>query len=167
MTYLAPSIPLKFFRELAAYLADAVGTLPELLVDESRSGPRYDETEPFSTAEADLAFVCSTSYVWLADRRPPPVELLGAATVPGDPRAAGRPVYFADVVSRAGSGYRRSPTSGRSPATTCPASALETATCGLSLRILSHCTQHDGRERLRCVLRRFLAVIHGHAAPDC
>lgn len=102
MTYLAPSVPLGLFRELSAYLADAIGALPELLVDETRSGPRDGEIEPFSTAEADVAFVCSTSYVWLADRRPPPAELLGVATVPADRRAAGRPVYFADVVSRAG-----------------------------------------------------------------
>jgi phosphonate transport system substrate-binding protein len=101
LTYLAPSLPLELFRQIAAYLGETAGIPVRLLADGSRSGPGYGEPEPFSTADADVAFVCATSYVWLAGRRPPPAGLLGAAAVPTDPRAAGRPVYFTDVVTRA------------------------------------------------------------------
>src|SRR6185295_245154 len=37
-------------------------------------------------------------YLWLAERRPPAVELVPAAFVFDDPRLEGRPVYFAELV---------------------------------------------------------------------
>ena len=48
--------------------------------------------------EADVGFMCAPGYLWLAERTPPSVELVGAACVFDDPRNAGRPVYFSDLI---------------------------------------------------------------------
>jgi phosphonate transport system substrate-binding protein len=49
--------------------------------------------------EADLGVICGLPYVWLADRRPWPVEPLAAPVLAGD-RYGGRPVYYSDVIVR-------------------------------------------------------------------
>ncbi len=46
--------------------------------------------------------MCAPPFFWCVERGAP-AELLGVAPVFNDPRAAGRPVYFADVITRAGS----------------------------------------------------------------
>lgn len=84
-------------------MADAIGTgrEVEVLVDDTASGPPADGTDPFSTGRADLGMMCAPPYLDLRARRDGgPVELLGVSPVFDDPRAAGRPVYFADVVVR-------------------------------------------------------------------
>ena len=92
ITYLAPSLPSALFEAIARRL-DA-----ELMFEERISGPLPGDDEPFSRGEADIGFVCAPSYRMLRGT----VELL-PALVPLDARAGGRPVYFADVVVRAGS----------------------------------------------------------------
>lgn len=101
-SYLAPSVPARLFEGLAAHLGTAAGVDVELAFDPARSGPRPGEHAPFTSGRIDLAFMCATSYVWLTSDPGAPVELLGAAWVPADPRSAGRPVYFADVLARSG-----------------------------------------------------------------
>src|SRR5437763_17012870 len=59
-------------------------------------------TIPFADGRADFGFVCAPTYRWMRER----VTLL-PALVPDDRRAAGRPVYFADVVVRADSNVQR------------------------------------------------------------
>lgn len=86
VSYLTPSIPVAFFDAIASAL-DA-----ELVLDQTKSGPEPD-SNPLTDGRADLAWVCSTSFVELSD-----VQLGGVAWVPDDPDAAGRPVYFSDVV---------------------------------------------------------------------
>lgn len=96
-TYLAPGIPLAFFR----VLADAIGSDTLVTSDERASGPSAGETDVFTAGLADVGFMCAPAY--LAMRRSsakPVVELLGMAPVFDDPRAAGKPTYFADVVVR-------------------------------------------------------------------
>ena len=99
LSYLAPSVPFELFRVVATHLQRHLGCEVELSFDPSRSGPRPGEHEPFSTAEADFAFVCATSYVWLTTGRDPAIELVGVGWLPTDPRVAGRPVYFGDVLA--------------------------------------------------------------------
>lgn len=89
ITYLAPSLPPELFR----LIADDLGA--ELIFEERISGPLEGDHEPFTSGEADLGFVCAPSYRWLRGR----VELL-PLLVPNDGRAAGRPVYFSDVIVR-------------------------------------------------------------------
>ena len=96
ISYLSPSIPAEFFRMVAA---DLEATLE---FNEAISGPLAGDEEPFTTGRADVGFVCSPTYRWLQQK----VELL-PLPVPLDPRAAGRPVYFGDVIVRADTGFHR------------------------------------------------------------
>jgi len=66
-----------------------VGRPVELVV-----GTSFDQ---FEHGEVDLGVICGLPYVWLADRRPSPVELLAAPVLAGD-RHGGRPVCYSDVI---------------------------------------------------------------------
>ena len=71
-----------------------------LRVETRASGPpKGGECSSFAE-EADVAFMCAPSFLWLRELRPPPVELLGVLPVFDDKRNLGRPVYFCDVVVR-------------------------------------------------------------------
>jgi len=104
VTYLSPSIPRGLFEGLLDHcrrrLGNDVGV--SLQVETRVSGPERGVADPFSGGEADVGFLCSPSYLWLRERRPPPVELLGVAPVFGNARNGGRPVYFCDVISHRG-----------------------------------------------------------------
>jgi phosphonate transport system substrate-binding protein len=54
-----------------------------------------------------VGFLCAPGYCWLSECAPPAVRLVEAAFVFDDPRAEGRPVYFADLVVSARSRVRR------------------------------------------------------------
>lgn len=98
LSYLAPSIPEALFELIATEISAATGTPVELAFETRVSGPS-PEDDPFAAGRADLAFVCAPSYPALRDSGSP-VVLLPAAPVFDDPRAAGRPVYYSDVVVR-------------------------------------------------------------------
>ncbi len=103
VNYLSPGLPAALFEGVAGYLGRSLG-LEVTLVHETRfSGPPRGEVDPFSSSEADAAFMCAPPFFWCVGRGAP-AELLGVAPVFDDPRAAGRPVYFADVITRAGFG---------------------------------------------------------------
>ena len=89
ITYLAPSLPAALFEVIARRL-DA-----ELVFERTISGPLAGDDEPFTRGAVDIGFICAPSYRLLRGT----VELL-PALVPLDPRAEGKPVYFADVVVR-------------------------------------------------------------------
>jgi len=103
VTYLSPSLPQALFEALAQHVQRTLGHERVSLRVETRvSGPQKgDECSSFGD-EADLAFMCAPSFVWLRELRPPPVELLGVLPVFDDERNLGRPVYFCDVVVRNG-----------------------------------------------------------------
>jgi phosphonate transport system substrate-binding protein len=89
-TFLAPNMA-PVYRFLADRIGQRLGRRIELVV-----GRSFDQ---FERGEADLGVICGLPYVWLAARRPPPVELLAAPVLHGA-RYAGRPVYFSDVIVR-------------------------------------------------------------------
>ena len=92
ISYLTPGIPAELFETLARVI-DA-----ELVLRSDVSGPTAAD-DPFRRHEYDLGWMCSTSYVDLTrDAADPSVALIGVGWVPDDPDAAGRPVYFGDVV---------------------------------------------------------------------
>lgn len=98
LSYLSPGFPRSLF-ELFAAIVDG-----EVDFDETLSGPAPGH-DPFADGQADLGWICSTSYVDLATRaEQPTITLAGVAWVPDDPDANGRPVYFGDLVTRADSG---------------------------------------------------------------
>lgn len=103
ITYLAPSIPRVLFEGVVDHCRRRLGHKGASLRVETRdSGPERGTADPFSGGEADVGFVCSPSYLWLREREPSPVELLGVAPVFGSGRNGDRPVYFCDVISARG-----------------------------------------------------------------
>jgi phosphonate transport system substrate-binding protein len=89
-TFLAPNM-LPVYRLLADRIGGRLGRPVELVV-----GSSYDQ---FERGGADLGVICGLPYVWLAARRPQPVEPLAAPVLAGH-RYAGRPVYYSDVIVR-------------------------------------------------------------------
>ncbi len=102
ITYLAPSIPERFFRVIADHLGRRLGGGAELTVEPRMSGPRRQD-DPFELDQVDVGFMCAPSLVLLRAADNPSVDLLPVAPVFADERAKGRPVYFSDVVVRADS----------------------------------------------------------------
>ena len=100
VTWLTPGIPVRFFEQVGKHLADSLGRPTELTCDDRVSGPMPSREDVFAAAGADLGFLCSPSYLWLQRQRPISVSLVPAAPVPDGARAAGRPVYFSEVVVR-------------------------------------------------------------------
>ena len=101
VTYLSPSIPQLLFEALADHVQRALGRERVSLRVESRaSGPQKGGECSSFAEEADVAFMCAPSFIWLRDLQPPPVELLGVLPVFDDERNQGKPVYFCDVVVR-------------------------------------------------------------------
>jgi ABC-type phosphate/phosphonate transport system substrate-binding protein len=101
VTYLSPSIPRALFEALADHVQRTLGhARVSLRVETQLSGPQRGGESSSFTDEADLAFMCAPSFVWLHELRPPPVELLGVLPVFDDERNLGRPLYFCDVVVR-------------------------------------------------------------------
>lgn len=97
---MTPGFPASLFERIA----HALGA--DLTFDSSRSGPAIGD-DPFADGRFDLGWICSTSYVDLSLRAAEPsVQLVGVAWVPDDPEAAGRPVYFSDLVIPSGSSVR-------------------------------------------------------------
>ena len=78
VTYLSPSIPQAIFEALADHVQRALGHVRvSLRVESQSSGPQKGGECSTFADEADVAFMCAPSFVWLRDMRPPPVELLG------------------------------------------------------------------------------------------
>jgi phosphonate transport system substrate-binding protein len=101
VSYLSPSIPQALFETLADHVERALGhEQVSLRVESQASGPQKGGECSSFDEEADLAFMCAPSLIWLRDLRPPPAELLGVLPVFDDERNQGKPVYFCDVVVR-------------------------------------------------------------------
>ena len=87
-TFLAPNMA-PVYRFLADQIGDRLRRPVELVV-----GRSFDQ---FEQGEADLGVICGLPYVWLAARRPPPVQPLAAPVLAGA-RYGGRPIYYSDVI---------------------------------------------------------------------
>lgn len=99
MSCLSPGLPASLFEALAHVLH------AEVWFQEHASGPEVGD-DPFADDRADIGWICSTSYTDQSWAAGPGVRLLGVAWVPDDPDAAGRPVYFGDLVVPVGSSIR-------------------------------------------------------------
>jgi phosphonate transport system substrate-binding protein len=94
-------VPRSLFAYLARYLGERLGMATELEIETRHPGPPRGVPDPFGEGELDLGFFCAPPYIWLRERPDPPVELVPFGLVFDDPRGAGRPVYFSDIVVRA------------------------------------------------------------------
>lgn len=104
ISYLSPSIPAELYELIARDLEEQCGVATDVVFEERISGPLAGDDDPFASGTVDVGFVCAPSFRFL-NRSERTVELL-PLPVPVDQRAAGKPVYFADVVVRAGSNVR-------------------------------------------------------------
>src|SRR5262245_53367036 len=91
ITYLAPSLPESLFPLVARLVGERLGIATSVVVDLRRSGPARGGDDPFSTQEVDVGFLCAPPFLWLRDRQPPAVELIGAGFAFDDPRNGGAP----------------------------------------------------------------------------
>lgn len=96
VSYLSPGLPEGLFHAVGDHLTRSLGRPVSVSFVVEASGPDPEADDPLDGA--DLAFVCAPSYVAL--RRIDAAVLVPAAPVFDDPRTAGRPVYFSDVVVR-------------------------------------------------------------------
>ena len=103
-TWLAPSLPLELFGAIAAAAGDALGSSTTLASITDRSGPDPG-CDPLTAGEVDVGFLCAPAYLELR-RCGAPVELLGVSPLFDDERAAGRPLYFSDVIVSSSSRVR-------------------------------------------------------------
>ena len=96
ISYMSPGLPTMLFEAIG----DAIGA--EVHFETCTSGPPAGH-DPFRDGSFDLGWICSTSFVDLALRHDrPSVQLAGVGWVPDDPDVLGRPLYFGDLVVRAG-----------------------------------------------------------------
>ena len=103
-TWLAPGLPMQLFTTACAAIGDALDAEVALHSEAATSGPPAGAPDPFAGGTCDLGFMCLPPYRRLVALDPSPIRLVGAAPVPADPRCGGRPVYFAELVVRDGSG---------------------------------------------------------------
>jgi phosphonate transport system substrate-binding protein len=94
--------PLRFLTLLAPSMAPVYRAAAEAVAAQvGRVATFADAARPdaFERGDADVAFMCSPPYLWLADRERPLVEAI-AAPILTDPACGGRPVYLSDVIVR-------------------------------------------------------------------
>lgn len=91
VVHLAPSLPEGLFDTVATRIAEATGRATSLRFVTRASAPPRGESDPFSSGEADMGFLCSPGYLWMTELQFPAVRLLAAAPVFDDPRTEGRP----------------------------------------------------------------------------
>jgi len=72
----------------------------DLQFNEQISGPSEADENPFADGKADIGCICTTTFRWLKKDS----ELL-PVPVTTDNRAKGKPVYFSDVIVKAGSRF--------------------------------------------------------------
>lgn len=97
ISYLAPSLPYGLFGVITDYLAASLNVPASIEYETRFSAPPSLASDPFALNQADLGFVCSSA-VAISQQVGCGFELLGCAPLFSDPRAAGQPVYFSDVV---------------------------------------------------------------------
>jgi len=93
ISYLSPSIPAGLYHLIGDRIRESCGVDTSVMFDERISGPLMGDPDPFSAGTADVGFLCAPSFRYLMRN----VDLL-PVPVPLDPRSAGLPVYFSDVI---------------------------------------------------------------------
>lgn len=93
-SYLSPNV-FPVYEAVAAAVADHLGMRTKIVGERSYAR--------FRSGDDDVSFICSLAWLQLAPASPR-VAPIAAPVLEGD-RYGGRPIYFSDVVVRAGSSY--------------------------------------------------------------
>ena len=97
ITYLAPSLPEELFAAVAGHVGEVTGEDVNLVVEPSVSGPPADGSDPFTSGDADVGFMCAPSFVALDAMTPPPIVAVAAPVFTGA-GVDGEALYYSDVV---------------------------------------------------------------------
>lgn len=68
--------------------------------------PWQERERLFDAGDIQVGWICGLPYVWKADKKQPPIDLL-AAPIMAAPRYQNRPVYFSDVIVRTNSPFKQ------------------------------------------------------------
>ena len=101
-TYLSPNMPKELYEHIVKYLNKKLNTKIQLILESQHEGPDRNKPDPFSLNQIDIGHFHLPFYIWLLQKKPSPVELLPVAPIFTDPRAQGKPIYFADVIVKRG-----------------------------------------------------------------
>ena len=100
ITWLAPGLPIRLFERVCESLETELDIPVSLESRTKLSGPAIGSLDPFAENRADLGFLCGPAAVPSAVRTAGGFELLGLAPLFDDPRYAGKPTCFCDLVVR-------------------------------------------------------------------
>jgi len=100
ITWLAPGIPLAFFEVLCSALSRNLSMPIHLESRDRSSGPMHGDSDPFLEGQADIGFLCSPSYLYLASKPLPSVKLVPAAFAFDLGREDAEPIYYSEVIVR-------------------------------------------------------------------
>lgn len=89
-----------FAQDVTGYLGERMGITAVFPI----TIPWQERERLFDAGEIQVGWICGLPYVWKADSGQPPVELL-AAPVLAASRYQNKPIYFSDVIVRAGSPF--------------------------------------------------------------
>jgi ABC-type phosphate/phosphonate transport system substrate-binding protein len=96
-TFLTPSVPVEYFEGVLNYLESKLGLLTTLRYESRWEGPPAQRPDPFLTNEIDLAWVTSSAYIQLREKKVSS-ELLPVSSVHVHSKGDERPGLFADVI---------------------------------------------------------------------
>src|SRR5215471_18898483 len=85
-----------FCRALSAFIGEKLGVSTEFIGDV----PWQERERLLDCGHIDVCWICGLPYVRKRNSGENRIELLGAPVM-NDPRCAGQPVYFSDVIVRA------------------------------------------------------------------
>ncbi|MBI3243440.1 MAG: PhnD/SsuA/transferrin family substrate-binding protein [Chloroflexi bacterium] len=89
----------EFYQQVVAYLGDSTGLPTKMAVV-----PFAEQDRVIDTGQIEAAFSCGITYVLKSAQTSSPARLMAAPILSAD-RYHDRPVYFSDVIVRAGSSY--------------------------------------------------------------
>jgi phosphonate transport system substrate-binding protein len=90
--------PLELYQTYQYYLEEVLNCESYLYLETRWSAPPVVRTDPFTSDNADIAFMSPIGYAVLMDN--PNVELLPIAPVYDHPNGGNRPIFYSDIIVR-------------------------------------------------------------------
>lgn len=101
LTYMCPDIPVSTFAFLRNCIEEATELETDLIVEDRFNGPTAERANPFTNDLADIVALHSTNYLELKKQNQEHMQLCPIAPVFQHQHAAGRPVYFSEIIIHA------------------------------------------------------------------
>ncbi|RUS74645.1 hypothetical protein EGW08_017599 [Elysia chlorotica] len=98
---MCPDIPVSTFAFLRNCIEEVTGLETDLIVEDRFKGPVPERANPFTDDLADIVALHSTNYLELKAQNQDHMELCPMAPVFQHHHAAGRPIYFSEIIVHA------------------------------------------------------------------